>query len=98
MSQLFLSNVPWNCEESEVQQWIESEEFPVYSVHIIRDPAASALSAVACVTLRDNSLCKKAVLVLNGQKLKDRTVKVNMDGSEARAMTVSAGMKLRNKE
>ena len=91
MSQLFLSNVPWNCEEFQIQQWIELEGFPVFSVHIVRDFSADALSAVAYVTLRDNSLCSKAVLGLKGRKLKDRTVKVNMDGRAARGMTAGRG-------
>jgi RNA recognition motif-containing protein len=98
MSQLFLSNVPWNCKEAEVQQWIETRGFRVDAVHVIRDLVANASPAFAYVTLSENSQNDKAIKVLNGQKLKDRIVKVKVDWREARARTVSIRVKPTNKE
>ena len=98
MSQLFLSNVPWNSKEAEVRQWIETRGFPVVSVHVIRDLVANASPAFAYVTLQDNSQNEMAIKALNGQKLKDRIVKVTVDWREARAMAASIRIKLTNKE
>jgi RNA recognition motif-containing protein len=98
MSQLFLSNVPWNSKEAEVRQWIETRGFPVDSVHVVRDLEANASPAFAYVTLQDNSQNEMAIQALNGQKLKDRVVKVTVDWREARAMAASIRVKLTNKE
>jgi RNA recognition motif-containing protein len=98
MSQLFLSNVPWNIKEAEVQQWIETRGFRVDAVHVIRDLVANSSPAFAYVTLRDNSQNERAIKALNGQKLKDRIVKVIVDWREARASTVSIRAKRTNKE
>jgi RNA recognition motif-containing protein len=79
MSQLFLSNVPWDCHEAEVRQWIETRGFPVDSIHVIRDLVANASPAFAYVTLHDNSQNGEAISALNGQKLKDRILQVKVD-------------------
>ena len=79
MSQLLLSNVPWNCQESEVRLWVESNGFPVAAVHVIRDLVTNASPAFAYVTLRDNTQIISAIRALHGQKLKDRTMQVEED-------------------
>ncbi len=98
MSQLFLSNVPWNCKEVEVQEWIETRGFRVEAVRIIRDLVANASPAFAYVTLRYKSQNEKAIKVLNGQRLKDWIVKVQVDWREAWPGPVSIRVKLTNKE
>jgi len=98
MSQLFLSNVPWNCKEAEIQQWIEARGYRVDSIHVIRDVVANVSPAFAYATLRDNSQNENAIQALNGQKLKDRNVKVKVNRSEARAASASQFVKLTNKE
>jgi len=73
MSLLFLSNVPWNCEESDVQQWIGMDGIHANSVPMVWDRAADARSTAEHVTLRDSFFCRNSILVLNGPKLKDRS-------------------------
>ena len=83
MTQLLLSNVPWNCEEAELRQWIEPRGFPVSSIRVIRDLVANGSPAFAYVTLHDSSQIGEAIEVLHGQKLKGHIVQVQV-GSRRR--------------
>jgi RNA recognition motif-containing protein len=91
MAQLFLSNVPWNCPEADVQHWIESNGFPVHSIHSIRDLEAKASPEFAYVTLRDNTQNGAAIEALNGHRLKDRILQVKVDWREGHKGPDGAG-------
>jgi len=79
MSSLFLSNVPYNCEEAELLHWIEMRGFAVDSVRIVRDMVAGVSPGFGYVALRDNDLDAQAIKELNGQSLKGRVVEVKKD-------------------
>ncbi|HLQ78094.1 MAG TPA: RNA-binding protein [Terriglobia bacterium] len=79
MPQIFISNVPWNCRESELRELFESKGFPVESVRLVRDLVAQSSPSFAYVTLRDNQQNGKATEATNGEKLKDNILRVQED-------------------
>src|SRR5215510_8055987 len=52
MTRLFLTNIPYDCEETDLQQWIEARGFDVESVRLIRDLVAGVSPACGYVSLR----------------------------------------------
>ena len=40
MTKLFLTNIPYDCEDAELRRWFESQGFDVNSLHVIRDLVA----------------------------------------------------------
>ena len=79
MASLFLSNVPHDCEESELRNFIEARGFSVVSVRIVRDMVAGVSPGFGYVALRDSSLNTSAIRELNGQHLKGRPLEVKQD-------------------
>lgn len=84
MASLFLSNVPHDCEDSELKHFVESRGFPVDSVRIVRDMVAGVSPGFGYVSLRDNDLDTQAIEELNGQHLKGRVVEVRKDWRKGR--------------
>jgi RNA recognition motif-containing protein len=84
MSSLFLSNVPHDCEDSELRTFVETRGFPVDSVRIVRDMIAGVSPGFGYVALRDSDLDMKAISALNGQHLKGRPLEVKKDWRTAR--------------
>ena len=64
-SQLFFTNIPYNCSDQEFEQWIESRGVEVESVRIIRDLVAGASPAFAYADVKDDTRLEEAVSVLN---------------------------------
>ena len=78
MTRLFLTNIPYDCREMDVQQWIESRGFDVDSVRLIRDLVAGVSPAFGYVSLRCRTETD-AVKVLDGQHLNGRQLQVKQD-------------------
>jgi RNA recognition motif-containing protein len=76
MADIYLSNVPFDCKEPELQGWIESHGFPVDSIQLIQDLVAGVSPAFAYVHLRERGEHVRAVKALNGQNLRGRAVRV----------------------
>jgi RNA recognition motif-containing protein len=85
MAELFLSNVPFDCLEPELQLWVESHGFPVKSVRLVRDLVAGVSPAFAYVKLNDNAQCLEAIRLLNAQRLRGSAVQVKEDWRTAAA-------------
>ena len=74
MSKLFLINIPYNCSDRELQDWVESRGIQTRSIRIVRDLVSGASPAFGYVELRDSSELQDAIGVLNGKKMRNQTV------------------------
>jgi hypothetical protein len=81
---LFFSNISHNCLEPELREWVESKGFPVRSVHLVRDLVAGVSPAFAYVGLCEAARTGEAIQRLNGQRLKDRVIRVERDWRDLR--------------
>jgi len=79
MARLFLSNIPYNCQDAELQGWIERQGFDVVSLRVVRDKVAGVSPAFGYVSLRGARSEIHAIQVLDGQDLKGRRVQVRKD-------------------
>src|SRR5262245_19914454 len=86
MSKLFLINIPYNCSDRELKEWVESRGIQTRSIRIVRDLVAGVSPAFGYVELNDASLVQEAVAVLNGKKMRNQTVQVK----EAQARAYAA--------
>jgi RNA recognition motif-containing protein len=86
---LYFINVPHNCSEKELREWIESRGIRTESIRLIRDLVAGVSPAFAYVELQDNSRLKEAVGLLHGKLLRTHIVQVQ----EARVRPLSANAK-----
>ena len=80
MGTLFMVNVPHNCSDEELTQWVESSGVEVEHVRQIRDLVSGASPSFAYVDITENMPIADAVQKLNGLHIRERTVMV----SEAR--------------
>ena len=77
MSTLFMVNVPHNCDESELCDWVEARGPRVKSVRLIRDVVSGASPSFAYVQLDEENLDEDltpTVDKLNGQTIRGRAI------------------------
>lgn len=74
--QLFLTNVPYDCSDGELQQWVESTGIQTRSIRMIRDLVARVSPAFAYVELGEAETIDQAVERLNGRKMRTNRVLV----------------------
>ena len=79
MADLFFSNVPFDCDASELQAWIEAQGFRVKSVELIQDLVARISPSFAYVQLVDTGRTADAILALNRKPLRERVLQVRED-------------------
>jgi RNA recognition motif-containing protein len=87
MSKLFFVNIPYNCSDRELQEWVESRGFETRSIRIVRDLVAGVSPAFGYVELQDDTQTREAVNVLNGKKMRNQTILVK----EAQVQTTGVG-------
>ena len=80
MSTLFMVNVPHNCGDEELTQWIQSSGIEVKRVRLIRDLVSGVSPSFAYVDITERVPVADAVQKLNGHNIRERVVMV----SEAR--------------
>jgi hypothetical protein len=80
MSTLFMVNVPHNCSDEELAQWVQSSGIEVEHVRQIRDLVSGASPSFAYVDITEKMPIADAVQKLNGHNIRERVVMV----SEAR--------------
>ena len=83
MSRLFLSNIPCDCQEVELRQWVESYGFRVESIRVIQDSVSGVSPAFGYISLCESGDEADAVQSLNGQSLRGRTLLVKEDWRKA---------------
>lgn len=76
MSKLFFVNIPHNCSDRELQEWVESRGIRTRSIRIVRDLVAGVSPAFGYVELRDDSQIQEAIAILNGKKMRNQTILV----------------------
>jgi RNA recognition motif-containing protein len=84
---LFLINLPYNCADRELKNWVESRGIETRSVRIVHDLVSGVSPAFGYVDLKDDSRMDDAIRALNGKKLRNQTVLVNE--SRIRAMAAA---------
>src|SRR5205809_7059465 len=93
MSKLFLVNIPYNCSDRELQEWVESRGFDTRSIRIVRDLVAGVSPAFGYVELRDDTQTYEAINILNGKKMRNQTILVKE--AQVQSTGVSRGMERR---
>jgi RNA recognition motif-containing protein len=83
MSKLFFVNIPYNCSDRELQEWVESRGIQTRSIRIIRDLVAGVSPAFGYVELADATSIKEAISILNGKKMRNQILSVREDRSMA---------------
>ena len=76
MGTLFLVNVPHNCSDTELIQWVESSGIAVKKVRVIRDLVAGVSPSFAYVDIAERMPVADAVRKLNGHSIRERTIAV----------------------
>jgi RNA recognition motif-containing protein len=76
-SELFFVNVPYNCSDRELKDWMEIRGFKTAKVRIIHDLVSGASPAFAYATLADETDMERAIAILDGDKLRNQSVKVS---------------------
>ena len=80
-SQLFFTNIPYNCSDRELKDWIESRGVEIRSIRIMRDLVAGVSPAFAYADLKDDARLQEAVSLLDGKKIRNQTVSVQQAAS-----------------
>ena len=80
MGTLFLVNIPHNCSDTELTEWVQCSGIAVKKVRLIRDLVAGVSPSFAYVEIEEKVPVSDAVRKLNGQHIRERTIVV----SEAR--------------
>jgi RNA recognition motif-containing protein len=80
MGILFMMNVPHNCSDNELTDWVQSSGIEVRKVRLIKDLVAGVSPSFAYVEITEKVPVADAVKKLNGHNIRERVVMV----SEAR--------------
>ena len=80
MGTLFMMNVPHNCSDNELADWVQSSGIEVKKVRLIRDLVAGVSPSFAYVDISEKVPVADAVQLLNGHNIRERVILV----SEAR--------------
>jgi hypothetical protein len=78
MCVLFFTNLPYNCSELELRQWIEARGTQIDSVRIVRDVVSEASPAFGYAALQDCARMSETALLLNGQKMRNQVIAVQV--------------------
>ena len=76
-TRLLFSNVPVQCTEEYLKQWIEARNYKVHSIQLIQDIVSGTSPSFAYVQLIDPTKLNEAARNLHGQSLLDRAVRVS---------------------
>ena len=87
MSKLFFVNIPYNCSDRELQEFVESRGIETRSIRIVRDLVAGVSPAFGYVELQDDTRIPEAITVLNGKKMRNQIILVK----EAQVQSTSVG-------
>jgi RNA recognition motif-containing protein len=86
MGTLFMVNVPHNCSDQELSEWVQSSGIEVKRVRLIRDLVAGVSPSFAYVEIQGEIPVADAVQKLNGHYIRERPIAV----SEARGRVTAA--------
>jgi len=76
MAKLFFVNIPYDCSDHELQEWVESRGIETRSIRIVRDLVAGVSPAFGYVELKDDTQVQEAISILNGKRMRNQTILV----------------------
>ena len=79
MPRLFLTNIPYDCEDGELRGWLEEHGFLVDSLRVVRDLVAGGSPAFGYVSVRTADDRVDVIRVLDGKNLRGRRLQVRKD-------------------
>ena len=79
MLRLFLTNIPYDCEDGELRVWLEDHGLTVDSLRVIRDLVAGVSPAFGYVSVRSHSNDVDPIRLLDGRNLRGRRLQVRKD-------------------
>ncbi len=85
MSTLLMTNVPHNCSDTELTDWVESSGIHVKQVRLIKDLVAGVSPSFAYVEITEATPLADAVQKLNGRCIRERTIAVSQARKGANA-------------
>jgi RNA recognition motif-containing protein len=74
---LFMMNVPHDCNESELSQWVQSFGYDVQSVRMVKDTIAGVSPSFAYVEITHDLDLPDAISQLNGHSIRNRVICVS---------------------
>ena len=90
MPSLYLVNLPHDCTDNELKNWVESRGFETQSIRIIRDVIAGVSPSFAYVVLQDDSRVEEACAVLTGKRMRALQVMVSAVDEQKQAIAARA--------
>ena len=87
MKKLFVGNLPYTANETDVQNFFSTHGVAIDSVTVMRDRFTGQARGFGFVEINDDSAAQRAVDACHGQELMGRTLVVN----EARPMAPREG-------
>ena len=93
MSKLFFVNIPYNCSDRELQEFVESRGIETRSIRIVRDLVAGVSPAFGYVELKDDTRIPEAITVLSGKKMRNQIILVKE--AQVQSTGVGRGMERR---
>jgi RNA recognition motif-containing protein len=81
-----MMNVPHNCGDTELTDWVQSSGIEVKQVRLIKDLVAGVSPSFAYVDITERIPVADAIQRLNGHSIRERTIAV----SEARRRATAA--------
>jgi RNA recognition motif-containing protein len=86
MATLFMMNVPYDCTESELAQWVQSYGARVKNVRLIQDLVAGVSPAFAYVDIHDEDIdVPDTIEKLKGHIIRNRVILVSQSRRSAPA-------------
>ena len=79
MPRLFLTNIPYDCEDGELRDWLQKQGFLVDSLRVVRDLVAGVSPGFGYVSVREADDHVDAIRALDGQDLRGWKLQVRKD-------------------
>lgn len=86
MPTLFLINIPYNCSDVDLKNWVESRGLQTVSIRLVRDMVSGVSPSFGYIELNDRARVPEAISKLNGNRLWNQTILVK----EAQIESVSS--------
>lgn len=71
---LLMINIPYNCSERQLQEWVESRGIETRNIRVIQDSVAGVSPAFGYIELKDARIKRQAICTLNGERMGNQTV------------------------
>jgi RNA recognition motif-containing protein len=78
LQQILFVNLPYNCSEQELNDWIRSRGVKSRSVRIIHDLVSGVSPAFGYASVDDEISIPSIISALNGKKMRDQTITVKL--------------------